>query len=250
MCIAVFSLLGCGSTPEEHTPAPVIQVEPAPIKKAPTAEELLAAAETAPSTSAMRRYLLQAAAAFLDAEQPQHAGAILVELTPEQFAPQEQALLRLQQARFNAALHNWPQVTDLLQDLEQRFTDRQQRVQVLQLNYQAAMAQQHYLRAADQLLLMQSYVDEPQHTALIWQSMRKVPADVWRSSPRSSTPHGQGWYSLLSRLTLAIDDQQNIESVLAQWQQAFPQHPAKPIVQQLLDTPYFATAPQQVAVLL
>ncbi|RUO42878.1 hypothetical protein CWE15_05600 [Aliidiomarina taiwanensis] len=249
MCIAVLSLLGCGSTPEQQTPAPVIQAEPSSVQAAPTAEELIAAAETAATPATMRTYLLQAAAAYLDQDQPQHAGAILVELEAEQFGAHEQSLLRLQRARFYAALGDWAQVVSLLQDLDQRFTQREQRVQVLELNYQAAVAQQQHLRAADQLLLLQPYLETSQ-TALIWQHMRQVPADVWRSNPRSVHPNGPGWYSLLNRLTTAIDDQQSIEDVLSQWQRAFPQHPAQPIVQQLLDTPYFANPPQQVAVLL
>lgn len=250
MCIAVFSLLGCGSTPEEQKPAPVIQAESHHAAASPTPEELLAAAQSAPTEQAMRSNLLRAAAAYLDVDKPQHSGAILIELSPEQFVGEERDLLRLQKARFHAALGDWSRAASLLQDLDQRFTNREQRVQVLELNYQVAEAQQHYLRAAEQLLLQQHYMDAPQQTALIWQNLRQVPADVWRSEPRGSTPNAQGWYSLLTRLTFAIDDNQAIQAVLEQWDAEFPNHPAQHIVQQLTDTPYFAQPPQQVAVLL
>ncbi|HLV47687.1 MAG TPA: penicillin-binding protein activator [Aliidiomarina sp.] len=250
MCIAVFTLSGCGSTPETTELPPVVQVQPQVEQAPPTAEEWLAAAHEASSNHAVQLNLVFAARAFLDNNQPHHAGAILIDIDTTLLRPEDMAQFRLQSARFYAAIEDWPSVMRHIEDLEQRLTNREDRLQVMRLNYQAATAQQQHFRAGEQLIQIQPYLNDENLTEEIWIHLRSVPADVWRSSPRSSNQSAQGWFSLLRRLTTALDQQTSVLTALEQWQHDFPHHSAQTIAAQLAADPAITTPPQHVAVLL
>lgn len=250
MCIAVFTLLGCGSTPKTTELPPVVQAKVTQDPAQPSAQQWLAAAHAAHSKHAVQLNLLHAATAFLDNNQPHHAGAILIGIESIHLRPDDIAQLRMQKARFHAAIKDWPNVMLNIADLEQRLTTRQERTQLMRLNYQAAAAQQQHFRAGEQLIQLEPYLTGEPLTEQIWFHLRNVPADVWRNVPRSNNQNAQGWYSLLARLTAALDQQTSILSALEQWQRDFPQHLAGSIVHQLITTPAITTPPQQVAVLL
>src|SRR5690554_1278023 len=82
--ITLAGLSACGSTPEPVAAPPEIEVvQPEPEQSPPSAEEWLQAAREARSVHAAQINLLQAAKAYLNADQPHHAGAILVEINTQ-----------------------------------------------------------------------------------------------------------------------------------------------------------------------
>src|SRR5690554_2488764 len=250
MCIAVFALLGCGTTPDKNELPPVTQAEPEQDEAPPSPEEWLAAARTAKNAHDVQLNLLHAATAFLDNEQPHHAGAILIDIKAMHLRPDDIGQFRLQKARFYAAIQDWHNVLANIDDLEQRLTSRDERVTVMRLNYDAAAAQHDHFRAGEQLIQLEPYLEGTLLTEQIWQHLRKVSADVWRNPPHTRNQNARGWYSLLERLTLALDHQLNIVNSLEYWQRDFPTHTAQVVVDRLLDDPTILNPPQQVAVLL
>lgn len=250
MCIAVFTLLGCGSTPETTELPPVAQAKTESSSTQPSAQEWLAAAKAAKNKHAVQLNLLHAATAFLNNNQHHHAGAILTDIDPMHLRTDDISQFRLQTARFHAAIEDWPNVIQNTIDLEQQLSSRHDRIQVMRLNFQAAAAQQQHFQAGEQLIQLEPYLNDEDLTEQIWFHLRNVAADVWRNVPRSNNQNAQGWFSLLARLTTALDHQTSVLDTLEQWQRDFPQHLASGIVQQLIDDPAIITPPQQVAVLL
>lgn len=250
MCIAIFTLLGCGTTPEKTELPPVVQAGSQSNIPEPTAEEWLAAAYHAQNSHEVQLHLLRAATLYLDNGQPHHAGAILIDIKPMQLRPEHADQFRLQKARFSAAIQDWRSVMANIENLEQRLSSREERIQVMRLNYDAAAAQRDHFRAGEQLIHLEAYLAGELLTEQIWQHLRKVPADVWRNPPHTRNQNARGWYSLLERLTATLDHQLNILDSFEHWQRDFPLHAAQTIVNQLMDNPAIISPPLQVAVLL
>ncbi|MCC5855806.1 MAG: penicillin-binding protein activator [Idiomarina sp.] len=253
LCIALFALAGCGTTPpatDTQTPTQIDESDREPEVYEPTAEEWLQAAREATRGHDIQLNLLRAATAFLDDDRPNHAGAVLIHINSQQLRPEDIARLRLQRARFYATLADWRNVREQLQGVEQQLTSRLERVNAMQLNYQALAAHNEHFAAGTQLIRLEPYLAGEELTDEIWEHLRRVPADIWRSPPRESDPNVRGWYHLLSRLTEVLDQRGSVANTLEQWQRDFPRHNAQRIANELLSDSRIAATPRQVAVLL
>lgn len=261
MCMFVVTLaVGCSGSPTPIPLPPVTQVEVATDEALLSAADWLQQAEAAKHNAQVQLNLLKAATAYLDQQQHHQAGVILIKLDLTPLTSAERSQVALQKARFYAALNDWPHVTAYLDGLEQNLTSRNDRIQVMRLAYLAAAAQNQHQQAAEQLILLTPYLDVEANPLAadeanelqqqIWTHLRQVKADYWRHAPRSLNTDIQGWYSLLERLTLVLDQQLSFSDSLTSWQQDYPQHPAQSIVTQLLKDPTLNTELQRVAVLL
>ncbi|PZA18695.1 hypothetical protein DMO24_24725, partial [Modestobacter versicolor] len=94
-----------------------------------------------------------------------------------------------------------------------------------------------------------SRYDESISSQRIWQALAQTPAQTWRQDQYQRDELLRGWYSLMQRLTLALDQQQSVTLALQAWQRAYPNHPAQPLSEQLIASTK-QPQQQQIAVLL
>lgn len=254
-CIVVFTasavfLSACSSAPSSDPATPSASA-PAPEVVTPTVasvEQLLRQAEQAEQLHQRNEILVQAAGALLDNGDVHRAGAVLSLINPNQLRPIPAQQLRLERTRFAAALHNWPRVIELSDGLAAEFNQRAQRAAIHTLRWQAFHEQQQWLAAAEALVDASRY-DNSISPQLIWQSLARVPAQSWRQDQYQRDELLRGWYSLMQRLTLALDQQQNVTLAVQAWQRAYPNHAAQPVSEYLLATTQNPQQ-QQIAVLL
>ncbi|TRW50419.1 hypothetical protein FM042_06225 [Aliidiomarina halalkaliphila] len=255
-CIPVFVLAalvisGCASSPESPTPRdePSEQVEPTTAPSVRTGYDWVNQAAQSTRIHETHEYLVNAAAAFLDADQISHAGAVLTQVDVRQLRPTHAALYRLQQARFHDAMGRWQQVLDLTTDLERQFSQRHYRAQTLQLRYQAYSGLKDSLSAGVTLIQLQRY-DTDLEDIHIWRYLSQVTLAEIEAYRGTSDEITRGWLQLALRLHQAARQSSAPAQALASWQRSYPRHPAADLVTAMQQRIEFAAAPQNIAVLL
>lgn len=253
-----FVLSSCATQPTQTskpTSEETLEVEEE-LVYLPNAEELIEQAREAVTLAESQQLLLQAALLFLEENAYQQAGALLIHLDPELLPYPQNHQLRLAFAHFYAYLNDWEQVRYYTLDLQQHLSQRHERIQALQLEYQWHVQQQDHLQAALRLIELGHYQTEQEDNTLrIWSHLSQVPAQQWRDPPKTHDATVYGWYQLLSTLTQVFYQEQSLAAtelwhVLEQWQQQFPQHPAHRVVDSFYHDSSMITRIKKVAVLL
>lgn len=196
------------------------------------------------------RYLIEAANAYFDNDRWQHGAAILSQLGDAPLNSVNAVQYNLQRARLQVHFGRWDKALNSLDGLEPQLPKRDQRVLYMRLRYQALAGQERYLSAARQLVQLQ-YYEDTDHSRQIWGYLKQVPAHYWRDSVRDTGDTMRGWSALFQRMTQALDHREPLASTLQSWQASFPEHPAKPLVDELLEQqPWLREQPRRIAVLL
>ncbi|MCC5880502.1 MAG: penicillin-binding protein activator [Idiomarina sp.] len=252
-CMAILVLAGCATQPSEPAPETTdIDQEPlTEVTLVPDADprEYLDRAAEAENRAQTFQYLLRASAVFFDREEWQQGAAVLSQLEDVELPQALRAQYQLLRAELLIHFEQWQSAQALLSEIEDP-QDRQQRIELMQLNYQLYVGQQRHLSAGRQLVELSLY-DDGDYSDAIWSHFAQVPAGYWRQSVRDTGDIMQGWSSLFSRVTLALDYRESVADALQRWQIQFPQHPASAQVQQLLDEhPWIREHPRRIAVLL
>lgn len=252
-CMAILLLAGCAAPPSPEAP------ETEPAETDPVTDVPLVADEDGShwmeqardvTGSERNRYLIEAASAYLDADQWQRGAAILSLLTDAPLSPPSQVHYQLQRARLQVHFERWDSALESLDGLEPKLPQRAERLLYMRLRYQALAGKQRYLSAARQLVQLQ-YYDDTDYSRQIWDYLSKVPAHYWRESVRDTGDTMRGWTVLFQRLTMALDHREPLASTLERWQSNFAEHPAYPLVEELLEQqPWLHEQPRRIAVLL
>jgi|GEM_PF-440791 len=251
---AAFVLAGCSSAPapsDTGERSEQTRTEPTPAQpERLAATEYLRRAQAETSSSRQQALLVQAAKGYFDDEQYQQAGVVLSFIQSRYLQPNDALQYNLQRARFAAYMGDWQRVIELADGLDQRLNQREQRLQALELRHQAYAAQGDYVAAAAALVSYGRYAPEQDRSEVVWQLLSSVPAEQWRTGVSHNDSVMRGWIQLFERLTQALDQSSPRGPVLQSWQRAFPQHPGRPLVEQLLTRPEITAEIQRIAVLL
>ncbi|MGX5913176.1 penicillin-binding protein activator [Aliidiomarina sp. Khilg15.8] len=250
--MAILMLAACAAPPSPEDPETEREAETTvdlPLLTDEDASHWMAQARKS-SGDERNRYLIEAAAAYFDAEQWQFGAAILSQLGEATLADNVRVHYQLQRARLQVHFARWDEALSSLDGLEAQLPQRDERLLYMRLRYQALAGQERYLSSARQLVQLQFY-DETDHSRQIWDYLSQVPAHYWRDSVRDTGDTMRGWSALFERMTRALDDRQPLAATLQRWQNSFPDHPAFPLVEELLnEQPWLHEQPRRIAVLL
>ncbi|RUO19475.1 hypothetical protein CWE06_08040 [Aliidiomarina haloalkalitolerans] len=247
-------LAGCASAPAPQQPSteqsPEQQRERPVVIDELSAADYLARAERETLPAQQHAMLVRAAGRYFDNEEFQAGGVVLSFINSGYLASAPAQQHRLQQARFAAYMGDWQRVIELTNGLDQQLTQREQRLQTLDLRHQAFKNQADYVAAAAALVAYGRYAPDLNLSTEVWQLLAQVPAEQWRQGVSHNDSIMRGWIQLFERLTQALDENRSRAQVLSSWQRAFPQHPGVEFVTELLERPEITAQLQNVAVLL
>lgn len=197
---------------------------------------------------------LQAAERYLDSEQTQQAITLLNQLAQQPLLTQQRAALQLLLAKANINQRHTTRAIQLLQQLNSNALtaeQRQQQRELLALIYEQQGDLIASIQQRSQLLAFENTQEQKQTLIQIWLSLQSVPQAKLDTLNDPSLPRDiQGWFALNQAINNNPHSGTPITSVLADWQQRFPKHPANALLPSNLNATNLHQAPQHIALLL
>lgn len=230
------ALLVAGCTPQPvRGPATVDSGARAAMERgdyARAAREYLMLADSAQQPDALRQqYRLEAADALLHDNQVEHALQLLEALDPNRFSPQEQLRLRMLTGQAWLAQRN---ADKTLEQLEFTPPPDTPAATLAEFHHLRALAYAHLgnnLEAAREFMLRGRYLtDDAARTdnqQQLWNSLSQLSAQTLHAMRMAPPPDEfSGWLALAEISKQYQLGRGEMQALIAQWRQDYPQHPA------------------------
>ena len=224
-------------TPEQQLPA---SVEDSIQTSDRTAGDWLQQAAAADSNIDQLRSLLNAAEAFQQQQQWQHAAAILSQIETVQLTRQDFARFKLMQARWFAYQQQWQTAISELEPQVQYFQTRERRLQGLSILAKSHAALEQYWQASQAQIEAEQYngnASPDQSRAAIWAYLRQARADELPAT-RPLANQLAGWWRLAKLFHQHASKPTLLAESLRQWQSSYPEHLAADMVATWLQQPW------------
>lgn len=224
-------------TPEQQLPA---SVEDSAQTTDRTAADWLQQAAAADSNIDQLRSLLNAAEAFQQQQQWQHAAAILSQIETAQLTRQDNARFKLMQARWFAYQQQWQTAISELEPQIQYFQTRERRLQGLSILAKSHAALEQYWQASKAQIEAEQYngnASPDQSRAAIWAYLRQARADELPAT-RPLANQLAGWWRLAKLFHQHASKPTLLAESLQQWQSSYPDHLAADMVATWLQQPW------------
>lgn len=200
---------------------------------AAAAREFMRLAETGPAEQALS-YRLQAAAAWLDANEPDRAADILSQLRIP--SDKEQLLLRQNLLRARLALYRGEpeQALSLLPAVIPEDSGNTAHADYREIRARIFEMEDDYAGAVRERNHLQQYLESDKahrrNNERLWESLRKLDPDALEPLSREGSSRLTGWVELAHIFRQLLSRPDQLETAIEEWQRKYTGHPAIPAI--------------------